>query len=154
MTVEISQSDVNSLIRQYISLPCTQAKKGHGSFITLDFGELSEVSKRDGSKYLKGHYHLWIYMCRWKLFNDSKYELNSEQISQDRESILSGFLGGSLELIEEGNDCKIYIQVAERKLVLSMDEDAGLDADYFMLFMPNGSIISYSPASKFKLEVE
>lgn len=58
---------LNKLIGQKVSV----IEQTHGSFITIDFGTLTE---RKGKRrtYLVGQYHLWVYMCAWRIDKDDK----------------------------------------------------------------------------------
>lgn len=68
-------------------LPCWQVRSGHGSFITLEFGEPSlsireprelatPVSERVRRRLarrrvtVRGQWHLWIYCCDWAVTVD------------------------------------------------------------------------------------
>lgn len=60
-----------------IGLPAWGVRQGHGSFLTFEFGEPKlEVSERESkrglvrSAYVQGFWHLWIYCCHWRVFQD------------------------------------------------------------------------------------
>jgi hypothetical protein len=66
-----------------LGLPSWEVKKGHGSFVTMEFGEPllriaeprmrpvfiesapAQMMTRDA--YVRGQWHLWIYCCVWSL---------------------------------------------------------------------------------------
>ena len=66
-----------------LGLPSWLVRRGHGSFVTLEFGEPRvEISETHLSRvliegappeamrryaFVKGQWHLWIYCCRWSL---------------------------------------------------------------------------------------
>lgn len=74
---------VASAFAPLIGMPSWEVKRGHGSFVTLEFGEpileIGEPSDTlvflDGapprlptrSAYVHGQWHLWIYCCDWQL---------------------------------------------------------------------------------------
>lgn len=72
-----------------LGCPAWQVKKGHGSFLTLEFGaprlEVGPVRKsrkpgcpghRDVA--VTGDWHLWIYCCGWNIVQDSERMAHSE----------------------------------------------------------------------------
>jgi hypothetical protein len=70
-------------MRPAVGKPCWLVKRGHGSFVTMEFGEPQvEVSgpylrrvfiegapqrSPRRSAFVRGDWHLWIYCCRWSL---------------------------------------------------------------------------------------
>jgi len=75
-------------------LPCWSVKHGHGSFLTLEFGEPSlcirEPHKNPSSLprsirgalgrrlvYPRGQWHLWIYCCWWQVTVEEEFIGNS-----------------------------------------------------------------------------
>ncbi|MGV8849385.1 MAG: hypothetical protein ACOH16_07550 [Propionibacteriaceae bacterium] len=76
-------SAITEAFAPIIGLPSWLVRKGHGSFVTLEFGEPQiEISEPHTSRLLidgappeamqrmasvHGHWHLWIYCCRWSL---------------------------------------------------------------------------------------
>jgi hypothetical protein len=77
---------VADLIRPALGKPCWLARHGHGSFVTMEFGEpqveigepkLRRVYIEDAPErslqrlaFVRGDWHLWIYCCRWSLTLD------------------------------------------------------------------------------------
>jgi hypothetical protein len=51
-------------------LKADNIKLGYGSFLTIDFGEPIEINiktKKGIEKFTRGEWHLWIYMCAWRI---------------------------------------------------------------------------------------
>lgn len=68
MTQDVSISEIlNKLIGQRVSA----INLGHGSFLTIDLGNLFEKQGKLHT-YLVGQYHLWVYMCAWRIDKDNK----------------------------------------------------------------------------------
>lgn len=84
--------EISIAIKQVLHQRTWQCKKGHGSFLTLDFGTPiisylePKIAKKNigiyGNKFpfnkyayrktlIKGEYHLWIYYTNWKIFVDN-----------------------------------------------------------------------------------
>ncbi len=68
MIQDVSKSEIlNKLIGQRVSA----INLGHGSFLTIDLGNLFEKQGKRHT-YLVGQYHLWVYMCAWRIDKDNK----------------------------------------------------------------------------------
>jgi hypothetical protein len=89
--------------------PCWRVSPGHGSFLTLEFGEPHlEVSEPEPANpkysakmnrslasrrvFIHGDWHLWIYCCDWKVTDRGKFVgKNTSPASYER---AAGFLDG------------------------------------------------------------
>ncbi len=87
---------INQSFKQLYGQPCWNVRNGHGSFLTLEFGEprlvirephVSEseshrvrewASRR--SVYPVGKWHLWIYCCNWKVLVKEKVVSDSSSV--------------------------------------------------------------------------
>lgn len=80
---------IEEIFRALYGKPCWNVKPGHGSFLTMEFGEphleIREpiVAGADASPdvredlarrrvYVHGDWHLWIYCCDWQVFCGQK----------------------------------------------------------------------------------
>lgn len=86
-----------------VGLPAWGALQGHGSFLTLDFGEPKlEVHERqkDGctirKAYVRGQWHLWIYCCHWRILKDGAQLAWSEDADEDIERSTAALNGQKL----------------------------------------------------------
>ncbi|NVD27313.1 hypothetical protein HUO14_05285 [Parasphingorhabdus flavimaris] len=67
---------VDVFVAPMLNLPAWGVKKGHGSFLTFEFGEpkleVVESKLADGkfrrNAHVHGDWHLWIYCCNWRIF--------------------------------------------------------------------------------------
>lgn len=60
---------VEGLFEEVLGLQ-PRIKLGYGSFLTIDFGKevTEEILTREGKETLSfGEWHLWIYMCAWRI---------------------------------------------------------------------------------------
>lgn len=86
-----------------IGLPCWNVKPGHGSFLTLEFGEPSlhirePVEWHKGSEGIRrflarrhvtvhGEWHLWIYCCAWEVYTGDELKGDSDLQGSTKERI-------------------------------------------------------------------
>src|SRR6516165_10824081 len=78
-------------------LPSWNVQKGHGSFLTFEFGqpslEIGQVQESwptsfgfacgHRSAFVHGDWHLWIYMCAWRMRQDGNVicESDSDEVT-------------------------------------------------------------------------
>jgi hypothetical protein len=83
------------MFEQMYGLPSWHVEQGHGSFITLEFGEphveIGEIRSHpffitDGQQarfprrlaHVHGDWHLWIYQCHWSISVEQQLLAHSE----------------------------------------------------------------------------
>jgi hypothetical protein len=94
-------------------LPSWHVKKGHGSFLTFEFGspnqDISKVHEFKSSEIqvekkrivsIHGDWHLWIYCCGWKIFQESRLLSHDESDSEKIKIACSALDGQKIEDIE------------------------------------------------------
>lgn len=67
-----------AFVSPMLGLPAWGVTQGHGSFLTFDFGAPKlEVAERHSAEkglrrtaFVHGEWHLWIYCCHWRAFQD------------------------------------------------------------------------------------
>ncbi|MCD6050827.1 MAG: hypothetical protein K0Q55_2230 [Verrucomicrobia bacterium] len=62
-----------SALAQIVGKAPWAVAKGHGSFLTFDFG-----ARHVDNSGAFGEYHLWIYMCHWRITNDGNELAHNE----------------------------------------------------------------------------
>src|SRR5436190_21978946 len=90
-----ADTDPAAVLNRLLGLPSWLAERGHGSFLTFEFGrpelrvgEVREVThpfsegvaitSRLRSAYVYGDWHLWIYCCNWSISVDGQELAHSE----------------------------------------------------------------------------
>lgn len=154
-------SVINNIFQPIYGKPCWQVEQGYGSFITFEFGEprlhiqeprqasaqATEKVRKNAARrnvYVRGDWHLWIYLCDWRIFSYQKamanqdssrraikkatIELNGQILAQltISDSMVSVFefdLGGRLEVIPN------YDQYEKT-------------ADLWLLYEPSGNVFT------------
>lgn len=141
----LTATTVHQLVKPSSILPCWQVKRGYGTFLTLDMGERVSKKKKDGSKYLQGSVHLWIYLCDWRVLCEAVEIASSETIdSEEISGNINQLLGKRLldiQFDKEEQDVSLIFS-DNYTIVLSRDDDKfDADDDFFKLFLPDETVI-------------
>jgi len=106
----MSNKTLQRILKKVYGKPSWDVHKGHGSFVTFEFGKPKlEVSKKvlrpkAGAKFLKypkrmakvhGDWHLWIYCCHWEIRQHGRRIAHSESEDQKIDKACN-FLNGQL----------------------------------------------------------
>ncbi len=131
-----------------------RARQGWGSFLTFEFGRRI----RHG-EFWHGAWHLWIYMCTWRLDGPHGALIHSESPRALIGTVLSRFTGRPLTAIEIGSRASWTRFEFDEKYQLrcmpfSREEETRHDggADYWMLFMPHNRVLSVRPGNRISIQ--
>jgi hypothetical protein len=94
-------SPLDDFVGPMLGLPAWGVKQGYGSFLTFEFGQpkLVVVERKSGERharrsvYIQGQWHLWIYCCHWRAFQDDAQLACSDDANEQigrAAAILSG----------------------------------------------------------------
>jgi hypothetical protein len=152
--------DGDRIFGSMYGLPSWRVEQGHGSFITLEFGEphvdVGEVAARsfrfpDGetaslarrSARVHGEWHLWIYMCGWSISVEDRELAHFES---DRAAVARalGVLNGQAltryEAVGDGDQRWRF--VFDLGCTVEVWPDDASDAELWTLYEPSGSTVS------------
>lgn len=141
------------LFSQLKGIKTTRVKLGYGSFITMDWGKDIITYKKTKTKvhtFTFGEWHLWIYMCAWRLqennipiigANDDR-ELISQHIS-----VLSGKALTSVTINNESFDTTLEFEDNLHLLLFSFGVK---DDEQWMLYTPNKKTFTAGPGRSWK----
>jgi hypothetical protein len=118
---------------------------GFGSFITLEFGQPIPPSKED--KKTHGEWHLWVYMCAWRLEKNNKFIAGSGADRSELAKVvqmMEGMSIDSIEILPVAGDTIIYF---EEELVLRIFSIYSSEDKLWMLFAPDGNVLSIYPGT-------
>ncbi|MBL4846587.1 MAG: hypothetical protein JKY65_13760 [Planctomycetes bacterium] len=123
-------------------LPVWGAKQGHGSFLTMEFGDKIEPTRTlDDRLVERGEWHLWIYMCGWTIEGPAEPGANSES---SREAI-----GATLERLEGTSLTDVEVEHCDAGTSFLFDEVClhthtiyPGDHELWMLYRPDGFVLS------------
>lgn len=140
-----------NLFQKIIGLKPTRVKLGHGSFITMDFGRdiPEQVKTRNGmtTKYF-GEWHLWIYMCAWRIDKNKSPLVGSEDSKEKIESSLSELAKRTLK------EAAILNNAFDVRFMFGDDMELHLFSFYaqeqkqWMLFTPEKKVFTAGPNNK------
>ena len=139
-----------------IGQPCWQVRSGHGSFVTLEFGEpylevreprgvAAHVSARVREMLshrnitVRGQWHLWVYCCDWSVFDRDRVV----GCSDDSESFAAAtqFLDGQIltaASTDSGSVSEFRFDLGGRMTTGPRDDDGEL----WMLYQPDGNVLT------------
>lgn len=141
-----------------IGLKMRNLKLGYGSFLTMDFGKTIKTklkTKKGIRTSERGEWHLWVYVCSWRInraktpfigSSDSREIIESKLNEMgDQKLIKYKFLNSSLDVI-------IHF---DNKFSLTIFNTNTQENEHWLLFTPNryvlaagpSNTISYKPAS-------
>ncbi|MCP2729464.1 hypothetical protein [Limnofasciculus baicalensis] len=126
---------------------------GVGSFITFDFGtpiprKFSHKGKRLPAR---GEWHLWIYMCAWRLQKGDQVLAACEDSREQMEAAVKSMEGLALQSIEVLPPAWDTIFTFENRIVLrtfSIYSDSSEEgSENWLLFTPGQNVLSIGPGS-------
>jgi hypothetical protein len=123
-------------------------KLGYGSFVTIDFGNDIETvidTKKGKRTSVRGEWHLWLYMCAWRIDKDNEPLIGNE----DEKEIISK----ELEKVEGKKllEFNLINNAFDMKLKFSDSIDINLfsnnvkDSKQWMLFTPDDYVLVAGP---------
>ena len=68
---DIGELGLDEVVAQIVGRNAWQVGVGHGSFITMEFGE--PAIGKPPSKRVHGEWHLWIYSCSWRIEKSGQF---------------------------------------------------------------------------------
>lgn len=143
-----------TIIKDIIGKKAWGVKLGHGSFITIEFGH----PKSDGSIYsaIHGEWHLWVYLCSWRIERGDSFLVGCEDERSKIESVIKEIENKvllkfdisfpSLDAVLEFED-EIYLSTFS---IISEDDEGG--GQHWMLFMPNDKVLVAGPGTYIEVE--
>lgn len=143
------------LFSQIIGMKTTRAKLGYGSFITIDWGkDITEKfkTKRGIEKQIFGEWHLWIYMCAWRLERNNKpiVGANDErELISKHIAILSGKILSHVTIKNDSFDTVLQFEDNFQLLLFSFGVE---DDEQWMLYTSENKTFAAGPGTSWKYE--
>lgn len=147
------KSLAEQLLGQIVGLVPTRVKLGHGSFVTLDFGRdiPSQINTRNGLKTVyHGEWHIWIYMCAWRLDKDGVPVVGSNDLREQIAENLNALENKTLEGIFILNDAfDIDFQFSHGLRLYLFSYNATSD-EQWKFFTPEEKVFIAGPSSSWR----
>ena len=143
---------VETEFKKIVNLKARNITLGHGSFLTIDFGEdIKEEHKTKGQSkvYTRGEWFLWLYMCFWRIEYHNKLIVGSEDKREEIE--LATTLINNQKLIffniSPFNDLELDFESGHKIRTFS----AGIDySEQWKLSLSNGMTFVANSSGKFE----
>ncbi len=120
---------------------------GMGSLLTLEFGKAREQQTRRRGTILVGEWRLWIYMAAWRLETADVVLIGSEdprpKIQRELKHLEDVVLR-SVNLVAPSLETHF---IFERGIILNVFPVYSEHEDHWMLFAPDGYVLTIGPAS-------
>lgn len=133
-----------------VSLKPTRIKLGVGSFITFDFGRdiPQEIKTRNGKKTIYfGEWHLWVYMCAWRIDLSERPFLASHddrKVIEENLTALSDKNVLKISVLNNAFDLTVQFEDEYKLRLFSVDT---IDGDQWLFYTPNGKVFTAGPGS-------
>ncbi|HWK44087.1 MAG TPA: hypothetical protein VNT30_05180 [Stellaceae bacterium] len=160
---ELPEGDTDPLRRvfaPFIGLPAWFVRKGHGSFLTMEFGaphlnirepikaspEASEkVRARLSHRQVtpRGDWHLWIYRCHWRVLSGIKQIAHNEASNAEIRAAAHELDGRLLTGVDVDPTKGTSTFHFEQELSIQTWPYGGGNDDQWMLYMKSGDVFTY-----------
>ncbi|HEX8341242.1 MAG TPA: hypothetical protein VF624_10060 [Tepidisphaeraceae bacterium] len=145
----------DDLFTPLVNLPCWGVRQGHGSFVTMEFGQPHQVihevwTPKSGSHRhprrvvaIRGDWHLWIYCCSWQIKHFDETLATSESTAKAIAVACNRLDGQSFNGFQA--------QPAEGKSRFAFDLGGVLETwptsdrvlEQWLLYCPDGNVFTY-----------
>lgn len=141
------------LLSQVVGKRITRSKLGYGSFITIDWGKdiIEEFKTKDGiEKQIFGEWHLWVYMCAWRLEQNGDPIIGSgdeRNAIQPKIPLLISKELLQVQVINNSFDLIFDFEKGYRLLLFSFEIE---DSEQWLFFTPNEKVFTAGPGTNWK----
>jgi hypothetical protein len=157
--------EIEEIFRSLYGKPCWNVRPGHGSFLTLEFGQPHLVVREPSTAVpgatkkvreavarrlvtVRGDWHLWIYCCDWKVFKGGT--LIGDSSTDARIARAGNFLDGQ-------GLTRFTISRRDVSYVFEFDLGGKLrtrpynrHSEQWMLFEPSGMVLTVRADARYK----
>ena len=146
---------IDDIFSSVIGKFCWDAEQGYGSFLTFEFGEphldIWEMTRsKDGireklrSVAVNGDWHLWIYLCDWKIYSHDTLKASSQSSKRDIMRAMGRLNGQILSHVEVYPSCTttLLFELGDRLETMPNVTEYGSDSELWLLYEHSGKVFT------------
>lgn len=133
---------IRALIAPLLGRVAWDVALGYSTFITLEFGEPREV---DGHTH--GAWHIWVYGADWRLEEHDRILAGSSDDREKQAAAVKRLEGLALQAIDVLPPALDTVLTFDDGVTLRLFATYSADMDHWMLFMPNGHVLTLGPGT-------
>ena len=129
-------------------------KIGHGSFLTIEFGI---PNNSQANLALHGEWHLWVYLCCWRIQKGDYFMVGSEDIKEKLIEEVKKIEGCQLNAFEICPQTLELLLIFENNFLLKSfsvisEVKGNEDQNHWMLYMPDNRVLVAGPGNRWVIE--
>lgn len=141
---------MKEFIRPLLGQRAWGARLGIGSFLTIEFGSVANLAER----HLHGEWHLWVYGCKWRITEGDTLVGSSEHDREVLDCAVARLNGLILEVVDIPGPTLAAIWRFAGNLLLQLVADPGNGLEQWMLFRPDGRVLTADSGGSHSYRVE
>jgi hypothetical protein len=138
--------------------PAWQVEPGHGSFLTMNFGDpyldIAEPTKRYNKRsiYVRGEWYLWLYCCDWIVYSneervgDASLQLTTKKWIKRAAKFLNGQKLMSASISKQGCSLNLEFDLGGRLISKPYDKKS----EQWILYMPKNKTLTVRADRRFQ----
>lgn len=148
MTDSNNAAQIRALLAPLIGQAAWGCRLGHGSFVTLEFGDPQPST----GKVIHGAWHVWVYGCAWRIERDHEVVAGSDDERDVMDAAAKALDGLRLEDIAidaPGLDATWTFSGDYRLRLFPMSASQG---EHWMVYLPDRQVLSAGPGASWSME--
>ena len=144
-----------SVFAPIIGVSTTRAELGYGTFITIHWGKnvVEEMTTKRGIRtFVFGEWHLWVYMCVWRIERNHRPIIaagDQKDLIRSRLRILENKKLQRVTIINDAFDAELEFEESCRLLLFSFLVD---DCEQWLLYTPGKKVFVAGPGKEWSYE--
>lgn len=157
---------LNQLFSGLIAVPSWNVKKGHGSFVTFEFGspsiEISPVrpikatpefpASQERTVAVHGEWHLWIYCCAWEVSQEGtsvSHDGSSDKAIDTACRVLDGQAIKEIQINHRTKETIFTFDLGGRLVTRPYGDEV---LEQWHLYCPDGKVFTFRSDGKYSFE--
>lgn len=131
---------LDDALRAMTGLRVWDPRVGVGSFVTINFGG----SRRDSTGAVFGEFFLWVYGATWAIRRGRTVLATSDEPKVVMARAVAELDGECVSEVQLGSGLSLALEFGDQ-LTLETMPAPELDSEHWMLFLPDGFVMSTGP---------